>query len=149
MSQITDPVAKRNAFNAVINSWSGNNPQTVAEYASQLDSSDEKKFALTVALRNWAGYDALQAANWICQHAPSPELDAGTAGVAIEPENLHQPTIAAQWAESITNPELRSNTLMTVLREWALRDPVAAMNYLKSTNGLRPNDRAELLADFS
>jgi hypothetical protein len=148
VAALIDPEARRNAFNAAVSSWSSNDPKAVAEYAAQLDSSDEKKFAITAALRNWAANDAVEAANWIRQRDPSPELDAGTAGVATDQQNFRQPAVAIEWAESITDPELRSSTLVTIIRQWAEQDRAAAQNYFRNSTGLRPNDRSELLADF-
>src|SRR4051812_143676 len=45
--------------------------------------------------------------------------------------------------------ELRSTTLMTLIRRWAELDSVAALAYLEKSTGLRPGDRAEVLADFA
>ena len=82
---------------------------------------------------------------------PKPELDAGAAAVALQPDIIaRQPDIAASWAESITDAKLRSTTLAQVLRtEWSGKDPAAALNYARNSSVLEPGDRTTLLNDLA
>jgi hypothetical protein len=79
---------------------------------------------------------------------PSRELDFGAATIASLPDALSNPEVATSWAESIVDSRLRVRVLATVLKEWALVDPVAAEHYASTSPNIRPDDRAGALAAF-
>ena len=69
-------------------------------------------------------------------------MDEGIASVATM-EAL-KPDVAVGWAESIVDPKLRSETLVSVLRGWATVDLAAESRYFDANQELLPDDRAEI-----
>jgi hypothetical protein len=69
-------------------------------------------------------------------------MDEGVAAVASM-DSL-KPDVAIGWAESVVDPKLRSETLVTVLRNWVTVDLATAENYFNTTHDLLPEDRQEL-----
>jgi hypothetical protein len=142
--------SRKTALDAAISGWAQGDPSGLAERALNLSSAPDRAEVLQTALREWVLVNPKAASEWIDKFDPKPELDAGVAAVALQPEVLaKRPEIAASWAESITDPTLRTNTLMSVLREWAGRDTAAAVNYAKSSTVLQAQAREALLAELS
>ena len=138
---------RKTALDAAISGWSQGDPSGLAEAALNLSSSTDRAEALQTALREWVQINPKAASDWIDKFDSKPELDAGTAAVALQPDVLSKhPDIAASWAESITDPALRTNTLVSVIREWAAQDFSAALSYAKTSAALQPSERATLLA---
>jgi len=147
--KLPDGDTRTTAIDAAVSGWSQGDPASLAEFAVNLSSSVDRAEALQTALREWVQINPKAASEWMNRFDPKPELDAGAAAVALQPGLLErQPDIAASWAESITDPKLRSGTLANVLREWAARDGAAALNYAQGTTALLPEDRAALLNEL-
>jgi hypothetical protein len=141
--------ARKTALDAAISGWAQGDPSGLAERALNLSSAPDRAEALQTALREWVQVNPKAASEWIDKFDPRPELDAGAAAVALEPAVIAKnPEHAASWAESITDPVLRSNTLAGVLREWAGKDVAAAMRYAKNSMLLQPKERDALLAEL-
>jgi len=147
--RLSDPEVQRTALAAAISGWSRTDPQGVADYALTLPEESERMFALTAALHVWSEGDVAEAATWLTQFGPSPELDSGVAEIATESHTLDQPEVAVTWAESITNPQLCSRTLVTVLETWARSDAAAARNYAETSPYLQAQDRTDVLANIN
>jgi hypothetical protein len=140
---------RKTALDAAISGWSQGDPSGLAETALTLSSPADRTEALQTSLREWVLINPKAASDWIDKFDPKPELDAGAAAVALQPDVLAKhPDIAASWAESITDPSLRSNTLVSVLKEWAARDSTAALNYAQTAAALQPAERVALLAEI-
>jgi hypothetical protein len=60
-----------------------------------------------------------------------------------------RPEVAASWAESITDPSLRADTLLDFVRLWAETDPSSARNYAATSPALRPETRELALSSLS
>ena len=124
--------------------WSSSDPAGLVSYAQTLPAGETRLNALRDGLSQWVYRDPKAATEWMDSHDPNPDLDAGAAAVAVLPALVEQkPDIAASWAESITDPELRINTLLDLIRIWGARDPTGARNYVATTSAL-PADRREL-----
>jgi hypothetical protein len=146
--QLSDPDVQRTALAAAISGWSRADPRGVADYALTLPEESERMFALTAALHVWSEGDLAEAATWLTRFGPSAELDHSVAEIATESRTLEQPTVAITWAESITNPQLCSRTLVTVLETWAGSNIDAVRNYVETSPYLLAEDRADLLANI-
>lgn len=141
---------RKAALDAAVSGWAQGDPSGLAEFALNLSSPSDRTEALQTALREWVQLNPKAASEWIDKFDPKPELDAGAAAVALHPDVLtRQPEIAASWAESITDPELRSKTLANVLKEWAAKDAGAALAHASSSTQLKPADREALLAEIA
>jgi hypothetical protein len=138
------------AIDAVIPNWAQINPKNLADFAmNNLSDGDQKTRALNNALVYWAGNNVVEAAQWIGQQNPSPALDQGEAAIATQQDVMKQPDVAISWAQDITDADLRSRTIMAIVQTWALSDRSAALNYIQTTQDLRPDDRDSLLASLN
>jgi hypothetical protein len=141
---------RKSALDAAISGWAVGDPASLAEFALTLHSTGDRTEALQTAMREWVQQDPKTASDWIDKFDPKPEFDAGAAAVALQPDILAKhPDIAASWAESITEPSLRSSTLVNVLREWSSKDPAAALSYAKASSSLLPVDLTALLHELA
>lgn len=135
------------AIDAVIPAWAQTDPKDLAEFArNYLPEGDQKTRALSDALISWAASNTADAANWINSIGPVPELDQGEAAIATQQNVMKQPDVALQWAEVISDLNLRSRTITAIVETWALSDRAAAMSFLETSTDVLPEDRANLLS---
>jgi hypothetical protein len=148
IAQIKDPGAHRTAFDVAIQHWAASDPRAATEYAFTLDAGSDRTFAMSTALRQWVSFDAVSAATWMSRMDPARELDMGAATLATGMDLILQPNVAAGWAESIVDPNLRVRVLATVLSTWAEFDRTAAQQYAENSVDIRNEDRAALFSAF-
>jgi hypothetical protein len=148
IGELSDPEKHRTAFDATVSSWAHQDPKALAEYSLNLSDERERAFAVAAALQTWAVSAAPEAAAWINRFEPSPELDRGTAIVALLPETLRQPPLATSWAERIVDPHLRVRVLAAIVNEWATTDRAAARAYAVNSPHIQTEERAGVLAAF-
>ena len=147
LAQIPDPVAREEARAALFVGWSQSDPAALVAHASTLPTGEPRLAALRDGLTQWVHLDPAAASAWMDTHDPAPDLDAGAAAIASSPALVAKnPEVAASWAESITDPELRANTLLDFIRLWAERDPAAARRYATTSVLVPPQTRALALA---
>lgn len=140
--RIVDSTTRIEALQGVIGGWSITNPAEAMQFASQLPAGAERGPILSLALQQWAHVDPVAASQWIEHNEVGEDMDRGVAAIATT--DALKPSVAAQWAEIIVNPELRSQTLADVLTEWVRTDPTAARKYFETTTQLRDEDRAQI-----
>ena len=144
--QIADAGVREAALNAIIIGWSPTDPKGLVEYAQNNLPAGQQDSALSSAIGFWADSDPAAAAAWINQNNPGPQTDPGVAEIALSPQLARNPEVAVTWAESISSPELRSETLQTLLEKWAAFDFSGAENYVEHSPTLAPEDRAAYLS---
>ncbi len=144
---LTDPTARTDAMNAVVSGWGQVDPAGLTEFVAHLPPGPEQVPLLGQALRQWATADAAAALQWAASHDVGGGVDDGVAAVAGA--GFLQPGVSAEWAESIANPALRSHTLLSVLRNWAITDPEGARRYFEAAKPLEPADQAQAAAIFA
>ena len=139
----------RNAAScAVMDRWAILDPRTLANFAIQLPADSNRNYALSAALAEWTNQDLAAASAWLNQLEPSAELDAGVSAITTrQPLMAHRPETAVNWAESVFDPELRSQTLAAIVREWAKADHSAAQRYAETSPAINAADRSMLLAN--
>lgn len=148
---IGDPEVRNQALHGIAGGWAESDPAGLAQYLGQLPSGADRAQMLGQALKSWVQTDPGAAVDWMNNNINlGPDLDQGAAQVATL-ESV--PTdMAVGLAEGITNPQLRSATLASVLRDWAYNNLPAAENYLQTTTDLSPADRqqlSEVMADLA
>ena len=147
---ISDADARRSALDAVIGGWGQIDPKGLADFAmNNLSDGDQKTHALSDALVIWAGNNAVDAANWINQFSPASEFDQGEAAIATQQDVMKQPEVALRWAQIITDPNLRSRTIVAIIETWSLSDSSAALNFSQTSTDLLPEDRAQVFSKLS
>lgn len=139
---LTDPALRSRALHGVIGGWSRGDPAAATQFVVQLPPDPENTSMLSQALERWTKVDLKSASDWINTHEAGEAMDAGVAAVATR--DYLPPDVAVSWAESVVNPQLRSETLTNVLRAWATNDLPAARRYFESTQNLLPDDRKEI-----
>ena len=143
--QIADASVRDSALNAIIVGWSPSDPQGMVEYALNHLPAGQQDTALQNAIGFWADSDPTAAATWINQNQPGPQADPGVAEIALSPQLAQTPELAANWAENISNPDLRLETLTRLIEKWTAVDQAGAENYIKNSPVLTPEDRTQLL----
>lgn len=144
--QIADPGLRDTALNAIIVGWSPTDPQGLVEFTQNHLPPGQQNSALMSAIGFWADSDPLAAATWINQNNPGEASDPGAARIALSPQLAQEPEVAAGWAEGIANPELRLETLASILKQWTMAAPSAAGNYVEYSPALSAEDRSALRA---
>jgi len=142
--QITDPELRDTALNAIIAGWSPTDPKGLMDYAQNNLPPGQQSSALSSAMGFWADSDPIAAATWINQNNPGAASDTGVAEIALSPILAQNPELAANWAENIFNPQLRLETLTTLIGKWTAVDQAGAENYIKNSPVLAPEDRTKL-----
>ena len=121
-------------------------PGSLAAYAIHLPPGEERAQALSQALPQWVTRDTVVASEWVNQLDSNPDLDTGVAAVATLTNLVERrPEIAVGWAESISEPVLRANTLWLIAQQWARNDPAGIQRFLATTPELSAHDRTALL----
>lgn len=136
---LTDPAARTEALHGVVGGWADADPAGLTHFLADLPSGPDHGAMLGQALQSWVRRDPEAAAAWINNRDTSPDYDEGVAAVASA--NFVKADVALNWAESISNPKLRSETIAEVLHGWVIEDPAAAKQYFVATKNLLPEDR--------
>ena len=143
IDNISDPAVRREALGGLFAGWGSCDPARLVAYAQTLPVGELRLNALREGLTQWVYRDSAAASDWMDKFDPSPDLDAGAAAIAIMPALVeNKPDVAASWAESISDPELRAHTLLDLIRLWAEHDAVGAYKYADTSPALRPETRA-------
>lgn len=137
-----DEKRRQDALEAVVAGWAGSNPAALVQYAQSLPVGEIRANALRDGLQQWVSLDPIAAATWMDRLDPSSDLDAGAAAIATSPALVaKQPDIATSWAESIVDPQLRTNTLLDLIRLWGATDVAGARRYASTTPVLQSEAR--------
>ena len=132
------------AFRGLVEGWATSNPSGLAEYAVKLPPGDERAHALSAALDNWSMQDPASAGEWLNDLPASPELDQAIAGLIARTDRVNRsPEVAVSWVESISDLNLRRETLIHVMQEWVQAEPAAAWKYFKEITWLNDTQRDE------
>ena len=121
---IEDPDVRNQALHGIVGGWAEADPAALVQFVMQLPSDAERGSLLSQSLERWVKHDPEAASQWINSHETGPDTDQGAAAVATM-DSL-KPDLAISWAVSVVNPKLRSETLVTVLRNWVTVDLPAA-----------------------
>jgi len=123
--------------------WSKIDPSSAAEFANKLPAGDERKHAVQNTISSWIAKDIDAVSSWLDQFYGDPDIDFAvakfTTSVDIE---LYEPSAIVSWAESIEDSALRSESLNSVLKSWAVSDPYAALDWIKNKSGKNQTDLA-------
>ena len=136
---------RTDALRGTANGWGEADPGGLSQFLTALPASTTRRELLGHSLRQWVTTDPVAASKWINGVELGPDMDEGVAAVATM--SSLKPEVATSWAESIESPQLRSETLATVLREWGRTDPKTAAHYLATARDLQPDER-RMLTEF-
>ncbi|HEX4343084.1 MAG TPA: hypothetical protein VH255_06820 [Verrucomicrobiae bacterium] len=139
---IADADTRIQALHGIVGGWSEADPAGLVDFVTQLPDGSDRDSLISQSLERWAKVDPTAASQWMNNRDPALDLDQGMAAVASM-DSL-KPEVAVGWAESIVDPKTRSETLVTVLRNWLPDDLSAAESFFNSTQNLLPEDRKEV-----
>lgn len=149
LGMIADPAVREAAAQGLVAGWAAGDPAALVARAQSFPAGEAREAALREGLRQWVSLDPGAASAWMERSEPSPGLDPGAAALATTPALVsHRPEVAASWAESITDPGLRADTLLDFVRLWAETDPSSARNYAATSPAMRPETRELALSSF-
>jgi hypothetical protein len=139
---LSDPTARTEALHGIVGGWADADPAGLTHFLAELPSGTDHGAMLGQALQSWVRLDPEAAAAWINNRDASSDYDEGVAAVASV--NFVKVDLALNWAETISNPKLRSETIAEVLHGWVIEDPAAAKQYFTATKNLLPEDRQRI-----
>lgn len=134
-------------YSALIRGWSLSAPAEAATYASELPPGELRSTALRLSIEQWIQQDPVALNKWLPHLTDSKEFDFALSQLATKTDRYFRTSrVAIEWAESISNAELRRETLAMVMRQWFAEDPIAAKDYAAHGPGLTSSQRQQLLA---
>jgi hypothetical protein len=142
-----NPVQRAELREQVYAGWAKADAKGLAQYAlTQGDAA--RRAALEVALPDWVEKDPVAATLWIQENDTGSDFDAGASAVANLQSLIHgQPAKAMEWAQSIQDPQKRTDTLRSVFRQWAEKDARAARDFV--TRVQNSADRSLLVGELN
>jgi len=90
--------------------WARDDPAAAAGWAEQLPTVEMQIDAMSGVVRSWARSDSSAAGEWLAQFQPSLDMDKVIL-TYIDRINRRDPQAAAQWATTLTDPDLRDSTI--------------------------------------
>ena len=120
------------------------NPEAAVRWVADLPEVTQSR-AINQSMERWTREDPVSAGNFLREMEPSASRDAAVRSYANELDGS-DPQMAAEWAGSIANDEIRSETLNGVARSWIRRDPEEARAWLPSS-GLSAEQQERIVRD--
>ncbi|MBB08057.1 MAG: hypothetical protein CMN03_07310 [Roseibacillus sp.] len=120
------------------------NPEAAVRWVADLPEVTQSR-AINQSMERWTREDPVSAGNFLREMEPSASRDAAVRSYANELDGS-DPQMAAEWAASIANDEIRSETLNGVARSWIRRDPEEARAWLPSS-GLSAEQQERIVRD--
>ncbi len=133
------------ALGSLAAGWAAADPGAAMNWAMTLSPADGRADVMQRVFNRWSNQDAVVAVQWLGAHGSDPASDQMiTEFVGDSPLLQADPSLAATWAESISDPALRQSTFASVILPWGRADPDAAARYL-AADPLLPGDQAKQL----
>jgi hypothetical protein len=146
-SSFTNQDMRGPIFRAVVDGWADEKASGLADYSLTLPPGEDRAYALTNAMFKWCLQDPASLGAWLNAHSePVAEFDAGVSALVTHTNGANRsPEVALGWAESISDPAMRFDSIKHVVQEWAAQDPAAAQKYVQNASWLGPDQRRDLL----
>ncbi len=119
-------------------------PEQAVRWVADLPETTQSG-AISQSMERWTREDPVAAGNFLQDMAPSNSRDAAVKSYANELDGS-DPQMAAEWAGSIADDQMRSETLNGVARSWIRRDPEGARAWLPSS-GLSGDQQERIVRD--
>ena len=134
------------AMDGLTQAWSDINPVRAADFAVKLPPGEVRQTALRQAISKWTMDDPVVASKWVLQFDAHQDFDQAVASIATSHDLISRNIgLALGWADTIQNPALRRESTTTVVSNWYALNPVAALNYIKTSPELTTEIRQDLL----
>lgn len=127
-------------------SWSEIAPAQAAAFAVALPSGPTRTLAMRQAVSKWVMTDSEAARAWVITNERHDDFDQAITSIATDSNLVNRaPTRALQWASTIFDDRLRSESIGVILHNWYTNNPTAATAYLQSSPHFTSEQRADLL----
>ena len=120
------------------------NPEEAVRWLADLPEANQSR-AIHQSMERWTREDPVAAGNFLREMEPSASRDAAVRSYANQLDGS-DPQMAAEWAGSIANDEIRTETLNNVARSWIRRDPGEARAWLPNS-GLPAEQQERVIRD--
>jgi hypothetical protein len=141
VSQLSDLETRRQSQHVVAIQMAVNDPQSACEYAANLPA-DVREATLAGVVNYWAANNLAATGEWI-KGLTGPARDEAVGAYSYSLLRK-DPTAAATWAVTISDPKIRDKSLNGIATFWLNKDPAAASSWIQSS-GLSPADKKRLL----
>lgn len=121
------------AVSNVAKSYANEDPTEAITWLESLPQSNGKSKGLGTAFSTWASRDAEAAGKRLNQMRDSPARDSAVTGFSRRISST-DPRSAIDWASTITDPKVRTDTLVHNGRMYVRRDREAARQWLAGSN---------------
>ena len=144
---IGEPDLRQACQIAVLRSASDGCLPDLAEMAGTLADASVREAMLGEIISRWALQDPCALSAWPgLATVPAVVRDEAARRLVIQGDGLNRsPAVAGAWAETITEPELRSAVMEAAAREWFAEDPEAAIEFVQLSPHLDETRRASIL----
>ncbi|MBC8094396.1 MAG: hypothetical protein H7Y43_01160 [Akkermansiaceae bacterium] len=141
---------RTSAFSDVAREWGRTAPEAATTFALNLPEGELRREALTAAVLAWVEKDRDAAAVWVGHLESKADFDPVVAQIVNSPAFVEADlTLALNWAGSIVDENLRSQSLSNVVNAWAERDRAGALEYLQTCPALTSFQRETLLENLA
>ena len=149
VKQLPEGATRDHAMMSLSVAWADADPEAAAQFAIGLPAGATRESALQQVVSKWLTVDPGQARNWVIDEGVHDDFDQAVTSIATQPQLMAtQPALALQWAGNIIDDSVRFRCLSTVLSNLYARNPASALNYIRSSQDLTPDQRAEFLRRF-
>lgn len=125
--------------------WSDANPAQAADFAIKLPAGVVRQNALRQAISKWVMADPDKARTWVINSDVHEDFDQALVSIATDSNLMNrEPDRALRWASTIFDDELRFQSLSSVLTTLYTKDPNAALNYVRTSPDLTPEQRVQI-----
>ncbi|NRB26692.1 MAG: hypothetical protein HRU37_03325 [Roseibacillus sp.] len=120
------------------------NPEEAVRWLADLPEANQSR-AIYQSMERWTREDPVSAGNFLREMDPSASRDTAVRSYANEIDGS-DPQMAAEWAGSIANDEIRMETLNGVAHSWIRKDPEEARAWLPNS-GLSTEQQGRIIRD--
>lgn len=141
------------AIHVLGRTWAGVDPAATLGWAQTLSDRTSREWSVREAFEVWVGKDRASAVDWLETASTEDQTGALDAAVSHYAKMLARDSdehgdLWLAWADRITTPRLRTNTLIAGGINWHRVDPEAAGVWLANSE-LSEEDRAEVVKSGS
>lgn len=108
-----------------------NDPVAAAEWLQSLTNDDplNQPESTKALMQVWAKSDSIAASAWLSEQPPGPKRDAAIVGFS-ESIRRFEPEAAVAWANTISDPNQKTEQMTQSIRSWADKDSQAALAWV-------------------
>ncbi len=118
LNSLSDEKLRTPAFEAFIASWSAGQPASAADYAASLPEGVERTYALNKIADSWALQDPVAFATWLANPPLGVNLDHAIVALITRTDSANRSSeIALEWAQGISDPDLKQDSIKWILAE--------------------------------